>query len=61
MDKIKVYPVYGSLFDLFFGDGWEDWTRVSAKKNKLWIVAGAWRTPKDIGHIWNTLKPYIGD
>jgi len=29
---IKVIRVFGSLYDLFYGDGWEDWTRVSIKK-----------------------------
>jgi hypothetical protein len=25
---VKVYPVTNNLVDLFFGEGWEDWTRV---------------------------------
>ena len=45
MNRPKVIRVFGSLHDLFFGDGWEDWTRVSIKYGpenvrKVSFVAG---------------------
>lgn len=36
----KIIRVFGSLHDLFFGDGWKDWTRVSIKNNIVKYVSG---------------------
>lgn len=49
---VKVYPITGSLIDLFFGDGWDDWTRVyvSAKvghpvtRKDVTVLGGAKRS-----------------
>lgn len=37
---VKVYPIQGALFDLFFDEGWTDWTRVLVRPDKLHIVGG---------------------
>ena len=42
---LKIKRVFGSLYDLFFGnDGWTDWTRVSIKSGQVLHVAGKIRS-----------------
>lgn len=52
MVTVKVYPITGSLVDLFFGDGWEDWSRIyvttkvghPVRKQDITIMGGAKRS-----------------
>lgn len=37
---MKLYPVFGSLIDVFQGEGWETWTRISYKKGRVFVIAG---------------------
>lgn len=30
----KIIQVIGAKYDLFFGEGWEDWTRVVIQRGK---------------------------
>ena len=34
--QVKKYPI----FDVFTGEGWENWTRIMLKNNKIIHVAG---------------------
>jgi len=45
---MKLYPVFGSLIDVFVGEGWENWTRISIKRGRIFIVAGA---PLDVNTL----------
>jgi len=45
---MKLYSVFGSLIDVFVGEGWENWTRISIKRGRIFIVAGA---PLDVNTL----------
>lgn len=38
---MKLYFIYGTLVDVFLGDGWKNWSRVSIKRGTATVIAGA--------------------
>lgn len=51
---VKIIPVFGTLYDLFYGEGWTDCTRVSAKRKHLWVVAG---NRRDVSNLHSFFFP----
>ena len=45
-----------NTFDVFFGEGWEDWTRFFFHEGKLVFVAGTKRTLHEIRLLTKTIK-----
>ena len=48
---MKVYRVFGSMYDLFFGDGWKDWTRVIIRNGEILHKAGKVRSNEVLSKI----------
>ena len=57
----KFYKVHGGpLWDLFFGEGWEDWTRVRILKgDKLHVMYIAGKE-RPIGLLLKLIKMELG-
>jgi hypothetical protein len=53
---LKLYPVFGSLIDVFQGEGWETWTRISYKKGRVFVVAGLPLTEEVINEISSKME-----
>ena len=52
---IKLYRIVGSFYDVFQGEGWENWTRISIKRGRVNIVAGIPLTAEQIAIIQKEL------
>jgi len=50
--RVKKFPLY----DLFQGEGWENWSRVLIKGNKAILVAGAHLTIGQLRSLSRTLN-----
>lgn len=37
---MKVYPIFSTLVDVFVGEGWENWSRVSIKRGRAQVILG---------------------
>lgn len=55
---IKLLAVYGSLFDVFIGDGWEGWSRVSVKRDRVFVVGGLLLTAEQLSLTLNEVKAW---
>jgi hypothetical protein len=54
---MKVYPVTSYLFDVFFGDGWENWSRWTRSKSGFITMVGGKNPPAIIkAAIINSVK-----
>lgn len=38
---MKIYPIFSTLVDVFMGEGWENWSRVSIKRDRPQVIGGA--------------------
>lgn len=52
---IKLYRIVGSFYDVFQGEGWENWTRISIKRGRVNIVAGIPLTAEQIAIVQKEL------
>jgi enolase len=48
---VKLYPIFSTLVDVFTGEGWENWTRISIKRGKIQVLAGNQLTAEEIAEI----------
>jgi hypothetical protein len=62
--NVRTYPVTNNLVDLFFGEGWEDWTRVhiaakpgqSVTRKDVTVMGGAKRPSSTLVFIANKIR-----
>jgi hypothetical protein len=48
---MKLYPIFSTLIDVFQGEGWENWSRVSIKRGKAQVIAGGQLTDEQLSEI----------
>ena len=41
--SIKIIKVDGRVYDVFFGEGWENWSRVVSGRSYCHVVGGLFR------------------
>jgi len=39
--SIKIIKVNGRVYDVFFGEGWENWSRIVSGKTYCHVVGGS--------------------
>ncbi len=52
---MKIYPIFSTLVDVFVGDGWEQWSRVSIKRGVLTVLAGLQLTADQLAVVQKEL------
>jgi hypothetical protein len=52
----QVRHVDGNCFDVFFGSGWEDWSRVKTGRSYTHVIAGKRLTEEQIKEVHTTIN-----
>jgi hypothetical protein len=47
--------VSGNVYDVFFDNGWEDWSRITVGPSYARVVSGNWVSPKVLKELNNTI------
>ena len=53
---MKLYKIFTTLVDVFQGEGWEFWSRVSIKRGEAQVIAGAALTAEQLKEVTKRMK-----
>ena len=53
---MKLYKIFTTLVDVFQGEGWEFWSRVSIKRGEAQVIAGAALTEAQLKEVTKRMK-----
>lgn len=59
MQLTKIYPVYNTLVDVFFGNGWYNHARLHRQGSKWTIILGSIPTAVSLTSLIKEVESYV--
>lgn len=56
---MKLIKVVGNIFDVFRGEGWDNWTRIRVTNGRIFKLDGSPLTALELKEVYVKLRPKV--